>query len=144
MAKQRYDNRVNVKPFKPGDWVYLWRPRKKGQHAFASNFYGPFKILSKVGDYVYKIDPGNSRIHAIVPHDLLRLEPSGENVAPREFDPPEELEWDHGYQFPNIETNRPGHLLNSINKRPKFNNFTRICQRRRSLNYYHSNHTVLP
>ena len=104
MAKQRYDNRVNEKQFKPGDWVYLWRPRKKGQHAFASNFYGPFKILSKVGDYVYKIDAGNSRIHPIVPHDLLRLEPSGDSVVPRDFDPPEELEWDHGYQFPNIET----------------------------------------
>jgi transposase InsO family protein len=104
IAKQRYDNRTNIKQFKPNDWVYLWRPRKKGQHAFMSNFYGPYKILSKVGDYVYKLDTGNSKIHPIVPHDLLRLEPNGEYVTTRDFDPPGQLEWDYEYQFPDIET----------------------------------------
>ena len=104
IAKQRYDNRTNVKQFKPNDWVYLWRPRRKGQHAFMSNFYGPFKILSKVGDYVYKLDTGNSRIHPIVPHDLLRLEPNGEYITTRDFDPPSQLEWNYEYQFPDIET----------------------------------------
>ena len=103
LARQRYDNRTKVKPFKPGDWVYIWRPRKKGQHTFASNFYGPFKILKLVGDYVYKIDTGTSRIHDIVPHDLLRLEPNGENVTTKHYDPVDELEWDHQYQFPMIE-----------------------------------------
>ena len=65
---------------------------------------GPFKILSKVGDYVYKLDTGNSRIHPIVPHDLLRLEPNGEYITTRDFDPPSQLEWDYEYQFPDIET----------------------------------------
>ena len=121
LAKQRYDNRMNVKPFKPNDWVYIWRPRKKGQHTFASNFYGPYKILKQVGDYVYKIDTGSSRIHDIVPHDLLRLEPNGEDVAAKHFDPIDQLEWDHQYQFPvvhEIEVNEELNTEDDRNTRP--------------------------
>ena len=99
-VKQQYDNRCNIKPFKIGDWVYLWKPRKKGQHTFQSNFYGPYEIIAKVTDYTYRIDVGQSKIHNIVPHDLLRLEPNGPEVDRRDFDPIDELEWDYDYEFP--------------------------------------------
>ena len=100
-AKQYYDKRSNVKPFKVGDFVYLWRPKKKGSNTFTSNFYGPFEIVKQVTDYTYKIDVGNSRIHNIVPHDLLRLAPQGEFGFTRDYDPID-LEWDHSltYQIP--------------------------------------------
>ena len=73
--KKNYDKRSKVVPFQPGQYVYLWRPRPPdNKNKFFNHFFGPYKILSKITDYTYKIDTGNkSRIHPIVPHDLLRL-----------------------------------------------------------------------
>ena len=94
MAKQYYDNRTNVKQYKVGDFVYLWRPKKKGSNAFTSNFYGPFEIKKLCGDYNYKLDVGKSRIHNVVPHDLLRLAPQRVFSETRDFDPID-VELDH-------------------------------------------------
>ena len=86
MAKQYYDNRTSVKQYNLGDFVYLWRPKKKGSNVFTSNFYGPYEITKLCGDYRYKLDVGSSRIHNIVPHDLLRKAPKHAILQTREFD----------------------------------------------------------
>ena len=87
-VKTRYDNRVNVVPFEPGQYVYVWRPKyyDKSKNPFRPSFYGPFKIIKKVTDFTYKIDTGSSRIKNIVPHDLLRLAPNGEFENVTDFD----------------------------------------------------------
>ena len=97
IAKQYYDNRCNVKQYEIGDKVYLWRPKKKGSNTFTSNFYGPFEIIKQVGDYNYKIDVGNSKIHNVVPHNLLRLAPQHTNGR-RDFEPVD-LELDHSLEL---------------------------------------------
>ena len=89
--KRSYDKRVKATPYEPGQYVYLWRPRPPhNKNKFFNHFFGPFKILSKVTDFSFKIDVGNkSRLHPVVPHDLLRpatgYKPSTDEV--REYDP---------------------------------------------------------
>lgn len=113
-AKQRYDQKTNIKEFKVGDYVYLWRPKSyhKDRNTFKSNFFGPYRITKLISEYTYKIDVGSSRIHNIVPHDLLRLAPNGELDIPRHYQPSDELEWDHEWEEPiaeeNVQTNANG------------------------------------
>ena len=96
--KKSYDKRSHIIPFQEGQYVYLWRPRPpNNKNKFFDNFFGPFKILKKVTDFTYKIDIGHkSRLHPIVPHDLLKLAKNydPESMKTREYDPID-LDLDH-------------------------------------------------
>ena len=74
-TKRQYDKRSNVVPFGVGQYVYVWRPRPpNNKNKFYNHFCGPYKITKKVTDFTYKLDlEGKSKMHDIVPHDLLRL-----------------------------------------------------------------------
>lgn len=90
--KTSYDKRSRVTPYKVGDFVYVWRPRPPhNKNKFFNHYFGPFKIVKLITDYTYKIDVGSkSRMHDIVPHDLLRLASSprdSENKDRIEYDP---------------------------------------------------------
>ena len=76
--KTHYDKRQNLTEYKPGDYVYVWRPRPAGnKNKFFDHFFGPYRVISKHTDsYSYKLDIGtSSRMYDIVPHDLLRKAP---------------------------------------------------------------------
>ena len=60
--------------FKPGDFVYLrLQPfrqlsiRTKGNMKLSPCFYGPYKVLERVGKVAYRLDlPSHSHLHPIV------------------------------------------------------------------------------
>ena len=104
--KVQYDKRANAQMYNEGEYVYLWRPKKPGRkHKLTTNFIGPFRIIKRISDYTYKIDTGNSRIHNIVPHDLLRLAVNydPESQGRIDYDELGELEWDHDLDFTPME-----------------------------------------
>lgn len=74
-SKKQYDKRSKIIPYQAGQYVYVWRPRPPhNKNKFFNHYFGPYKIIKKVTDYTYKLDLGSkSRMHDIVPHDLLRL-----------------------------------------------------------------------
>ena len=78
--KKGYDHRKNLKNYQPGDAVYLFNPcRKKGVSPKLQSFWeGPFLIVEKISDLVYKIQSGPSAKTKIVHHD--RLKPCFERV----------------------------------------------------------------
>ena len=88
-AKKQYDKRANIIPFQAGQYFYVWRPRPPhNKNKFFNHFFGPFKIIKKVTDFTYKLDlNGNSRMHDILPHDLLRLANQHETDKRREYQP---------------------------------------------------------
>ena len=97
--KTSYDKRTKVVPYQVGQYVYVWRPRPPhNKNKFYDHFYGPFKIIKHVTDYTYKLDlGGKSKMHDVVPHDLLRLAPehyAPQIERPREYDQ-KSLELDH-------------------------------------------------
>lgn len=101
--KVQYDKRENAKIYDEGQYVYLWRPKKPGRkHKLATNFTGPYRIIKRISDFIYKIDTEKSRIHDIVPHDLLRLAVNynPETQGRIDYDPYDELELDHELEFP--------------------------------------------
>ena len=89
--KTSYDKRSLVVPYKVGDFVFVWRPRPPhNKNKFFNHYFGPFKIVKLITDYTYKIDVGTkSRMHNIVPHDLLRLASS-----PKDSDSSSRIEYD--------------------------------------------------
>jgi hypothetical protein len=121
-AKKQYDKRANIIPFQAGQYVYVWRPRPPhNKNKFFNHFFGPFKIIKKVTDFTCKLDlNGKSRMHDIVPHDLLRLANQHDTDTLREYQPiqldlehenrlqtiPEETDTDPNQNEPALE-NRP-------------------------------------
>ena len=118
--KKNYDKRSKVVPFKPGQYVYLWRPRPPdNKNKFFNHFFGPYKILTQITDYTYKIDTGNkSRIHPVVPHDLLRPATNYDPEKSPQIEYGEQnLELDHTLEIvPNQET--PQDFDQTTNTRP--------------------------
>jgi len=88
-AKTKYDKRAKVVQFEPGQFVYVWRPRPPHiKNKFFNHFYGPYRIIKKITEFTYKIDVGKSRMHDVVPHDLLRLAPDNQLNTHREYQAP--------------------------------------------------------
>jgi hypothetical protein len=71
--KAQYDKRHSERSFVPGDWVYLrLQPYKQKTLALrkclklSPRFYGPFQVVSKVGEVAYKLAlPADSNIHSV-------------------------------------------------------------------------------
>ncbi|KAJ1257003.1 hypothetical protein BS78_K237600 [Paspalum vaginatum] len=79
--KQHADKKRSEKVFAIGDQVYLkLQPYVQSSMAYRSNqklsfrFYGPFKILERVGSVAYRLDlPPDARIHPLVHVSQLKL-----------------------------------------------------------------------
>ena len=72
--KRGYDHRTNYKSYKAGDSVFLFEPiRKKGIcPKFESLWTGPWVILDKVSDLIYKIRKTAGSHPRYVHHDRLK------------------------------------------------------------------------
>ena len=72
--KLQADSKQTEREFQEGDMVYLkLQPHvqtsvaSRGNHKFAFRFFGPYKILQKVGTVAYKLDlPAHTQIHPVV------------------------------------------------------------------------------
>lgn len=72
--KSKYDKGHREEEFQVDDWVYLklrpYRQHFVSQQALyklGSRFYGPYKVLEKVGQVAYKMDlPTDAHIHPVV------------------------------------------------------------------------------
>ena len=72
--KKQFDRSSHIVQYNVGDFVYVWKPAPAGcdHRKFYDHYQGPFKIVSKVTEYTYKIElqPGK---HDIVHMEKLRL-----------------------------------------------------------------------
>lgn len=89
--KQYADTRRSDRDFKLGDFVYLklqpYRQHslkgKKVPHKLSPRFYGPFRVIDKIGSAAYKLDlPREAAIHNVFHVSQLKLCPNPPAVAP--------------------------------------------------------------
>ena len=68
------DQKRREEQFNPGDWVYLKiQPHRqktitqKALYKLGCRFYGPYQVVSKVGEVAYKLDlPAEAHIHPVI------------------------------------------------------------------------------
>ena len=68
--KKQFDRSSHVVQYNVGDFVYVWKPAPAGcdHRKFYDHFKGPYKIISKVTEYTFRIDLGNDK------HDIVHME----------------------------------------------------------------------
>ena len=67
--KKQFDRTAHVVRYNVGDFVYVWKPAPAGcnHHKFYDHYKGPFKIVSKVTEYTYKIELSPNK------HDIVHM-----------------------------------------------------------------------
>ena len=78
--KQVYDKNHVERKFEPGDWVYVkLQPYRQLSIAnrisqkLAAHFYGPFRVIEKIGEVAYKLElPSSSKIHPVFHVSILK------------------------------------------------------------------------
>ena len=87
MKQQAYQHR-NERSFDVGDWLFLrLQPYKqvslkqaKKDNKLSQKYYGPYKVLQKIGTMAYKLElPASSRVHPVFPVSCLK-KVIGENI----------------------------------------------------------------
>lgn len=77
--KKQFDRAAHVIKYKPGDWVYVWKPAPIGcdHRKFYDHFRGPFKVVDKVTEYTFRVEiqPGK--------FDIVHMEKLKLGKAPR-------------------------------------------------------------
>ena len=86
--KQQADQHCNERSFDVGDWVFLrLQPYKqislkkaKKDNKLSPKYYGPYKVLQKIGTMAYKLElPAASRLHLVFHVSCLK-KVIGENI----------------------------------------------------------------
>ena len=97
-AQQRMKAQANKhrleREFQPGDWVYMkLQPYVQSSVASRSNkklsfrFYGPYKVLQRVGAVAYKLElPATSKIHLVLHVSQLKKHVPKDIVVATELD----------------------------------------------------------
>ena len=76
--KRNYDHRlVNQRRYNRGDAVWLYSPEKKGVcPKLMHHFDGPFLVITRLSDVLYRIQKGPKSKPKVVHHDRLKVYPS--------------------------------------------------------------------
>jgi hypothetical protein len=117
----RYNLRVRPAVFKPGDWVWLYYPRRrpKIKEKWAKYFVGPVKILEQLSPVLFKVQKSKRALPQLVYIDKLKLFEGRppDDWEPKEMDPVGDREFMnldglgeedlHGEERVNIPLQRP-------------------------------------
>ena len=87
--KQQSDLHKIERIFNVGDWVYLrLQPYKQQSIAYRSSnklsprFFGPYKILERIGEVAYRLDlPVESAIHPVFHVSCLKVKLGNHNIS---------------------------------------------------------------
>ena len=107
-SKKRYDSKINVQSFVEGEWAYVWKPAPKNcnYRKFYDHFRGPFKIVKKLTDHLYKIKIAENKFDT-VHMELMKSAPPSENPDQVENDVDYDCGEDKSLIEPKFPDNKP-------------------------------------